>query len=69
MIGINRTGLGDGIEYNGKSIFVSPNGEILNEIDTGEMLIINDLKIEKIKEVKERIDIKKDRREELYAFR
>ena len=69
VIGINRTGLGDGLEYNGKSMFVSPDGEILNEINTVEMLIISDLKIEKIEEVKERFDIKKDRREELYAFR
>lgn len=69
VIGINRTGLGDGLEYNGKSIFVSPDGEILNEINTGEMLIINDLKIEEIEEVKERFDIKKDRREELYVLR
>ena len=69
IIGINRTGFGDGLEYNGKSIFVNPDGQILNEINSEEMLIINDLKIEKIKEVKERFDIKKDRREELYTFR
>lgn len=69
VIGINRTGFGDGLEYNGKSIFVNPDGQILNEINSEEMLIVNDLKIEKIKEVKESFDIKKDRREELYAFR
>lgn len=69
VIGINRIGFGNGLEYNGKSIFVNPDGQILNEINSEEMLIVNDLKIEKIKEVKERFDIKKDRREELYAFR
>lgn len=69
VIGINRIGFGDGLEYNGKSIFVSPDGKILNEVNSNEMLIIEDLKIEAIKEVKERFDIKKDRREELYAFR
>ena len=69
VIGINRTGFGDGLEYNGKSIFVNPDGQILNEINSEEILIVNDLKIEKIKEVKECFDIKKDRREELYAFR
>lgn len=69
VIGINRIGFGDGLEYNGKSIFVSPNGEILNEINSKEILIIQDLKIETIKEVKERFDIKKDRREDLYIFR
>lgn len=69
VIGINRTGFSDGLEYNGKSIFVNPDGQILNEINSEEILIINDLEIEKIKEVKKRFDIKKDRREELYAFR
>ena len=66
VIGINRVGLGDGLEYNGASIFVSPNGEILNEINSNEMLIINNLEMGKIREVKGRFDIKKDRREELY---
>ena len=54
------------LQYNGASIFVSPSGEILNEINSEEMLIIKDLEIEKIREVKDRFDIKKDRREELY---
>lgn len=66
VIGINRVGSGDGVYYNGASIFVSPSGEILNEMNSEEMLIIQDLKIEKIRDVKDRFDIKKDRREELY---
>ena len=66
VIGINRVGSGDGVNYNGASIFVNPSGEILNEINSEEMLIIKDLKIEKIIEVKDSFDIKKDRREELY---
>lgn len=69
VLGINRIGFGDGLEYSGKSIFVSPDGKILNEMDSGERLIIEDLKIGSIKEVKDRFDIKKDRREELYVFR
>ncbi|BCZ49098.1 amidohydrolase [Clostridium gelidum] len=66
IIGINRVGLGDYLQYNGASIFVSPSGEVLNEINSEEMLIIKDLEIEKIKEVKDSFDIKKDRREDLY---
>jgi predicted amidohydrolase len=69
VVGINRIGFGDGLEYSGKSIFVNPDGKILNEVNSKEMLIIEDLKIRAIEEVKERFDIKKDRREELYAFR
>jgi len=68
VIGINRVGVGDGLAYNGASIFVNPNGEILNEVNSKEMLIIEDLEMEKIREVKDKFDIKKDRREELYIY-
>ena len=66
IIGINRVGLGDDLQYNGASIFVSPSGEILNEINSEEMLIIQDLRMKEITQVKDRFDIKKDRREDLY---
>ena len=66
VIGINRIGSGNGLQYNGASIFVSPSGEILNEVNSEEMLIIKDLEIEKIREIKDSFDIKKDRREKLY---
>ena len=66
IIGINRVGLGDDLQYNGVSIFVSPSGEILNEINSEEMLIIQDLRMKEITQVKDSFDIKKDRREDLY---
>lgn len=66
IIGINRVGLGDDLQYNGASIFVSPSGEILNEINSEEMLIIQDLRMKEITQVKDSFDIKKDRREDLY---
>lgn len=69
IIGINRIGFGDDLEYGGKSIFVSPDGKILNEMNSREVLIIEDLKMEEIKDIKDRFDIKKDRREDLYIFR
>ena len=68
VIGINRIGVGGGLEYNGASIFVNPNGEILNEVNSKEMLIIEDLELEKIREIKDKFDIKRDRREELYSY-
>lgn len=66
IIGINRVGLGDDLQYSGASIFVSPSGEILNEINSEEMLIIQDLRMKEITQVKDSFDIKKDRREDLY---
>lgn len=66
VIGINRVGIGGKLQYNGVSIFVNPNGDILNEMSTKETLIVENVEIEKIKEVKDKFDIKKDRREEFY---
>jgi len=66
IIGVNRVGLGAGLQYDGASIFVSPDGEILNEINSEEGLIIKDLEIKRITEVRDRFDIKRDRREILY---
>lgn len=68
VIGINRVGFGGGLQYNGVSMFVNPNGDILNEIINEEALIIEDLKKDKITEVKDNFDLKKDRREELYKL-
>lgn len=67
IIGINRIGFGGGLHYNGASIFVDPNGKILNDINDKEGLIIKELKMEKVKEIKSIFDIKFDRREKLYV--
>ncbi len=66
IIGINRIGIGNDLQYNGKSIFVSPDGDILNKISEKETLIIKELNMNMIKTVKEQFDIKRDRREDLY---
>ena len=66
IIGINRVGFGNGLQYNGTSIFIGPDGEILNEMNNKETLIIRELEIKKIEEVRNRFDVKKDRKEMLY---
>lgn len=66
VLGINRVGIGNGLEYGGASIFVSPNGKIINDISSDEGIIIENIELKKINEVKKQFDIKKDRREEFY---
>lgn len=66
VIGINRCGEGNDILYNGASVFVSPDGRFINEVNSDEGLIITEIKPDKINEVKKKFDIKNDRREELY---
>lgn len=66
IIGVNRVGNGNGIEYSGGSIFVDPSGKILNVIYYNERLIIEDLNFHKVNEIRDIFNIKNDRREEFY---
>lgn len=66
IVGINRVGEGDGIEYNGGSLFIDPNGDMLNDITSNEGLIIRDIDISEVKKIREAFEIKNDRRERLY---
>ncbi|EKQ50364.1 carbon-nitrogen family hydrolase [Clostridium sp. Maddingley MBC34-26] len=66
IIGINRVGEGDNLHYGGASIFVNPNGEILNEISSKETLIVSNIEMNDITKIKNKFDIKKDRQEKLY---
>jgi len=66
IVGINRVGEGDGIEYNGGSLFIDPNGDMLNDITSNEELIIRDIDINEVKKIREAFEIKNDRRERLY---
>jgi len=66
IIGVNRVGEGDGLEYSGASLIFDPLGNSLNEKINKEELIIKDINLSSIKEVREKINIKRDRREKLY---
>lgn len=66
IIGINRVGFDQNLQYDGASIFVNPNGDILNRINNEEAIIIEDIQIQNIQEIKDKFDIKNDRREESY---
>lgn len=67
ILGVNRVGVGNGLEYGGASVFVSPNGEIMNDINSNEGIIIKNIELNKIDEIKKQFDIRNDRREELYC--
>ncbi|CDM67574.1 Nitrilase/cyanide hydratase and apolipoprotein N-acyltransferase [Clostridium bornimense] len=67
VLGINRVGIGNGLEYSGASIFVSPNGKVLNEVNSKEEIVIRDIDIALVDDIRNSFDIKKDRREDLYS--
>lgn len=66
IAGINRVGIGDGIEYGGASVIINPLGEILNEINSTERLIVEEIDFNLVNELRDSFSLKEDRREELY---
>lgn len=66
IAGINRVGIGDGIEYGGASVIINPLGEILNEVSSTERLIIEEIDFNLVNELRDSFSLKEDRREELY---
>ena len=52
MVGVNRTGDGDGLHYNGHSAIYSPDGEVITTIREEECLLIGDIDPGVIKEMR-----------------
>ncbi|APF24054.1 carbon-nitrogen family hydrolase [Clostridium butyricum] len=68
IAGINRVGTGDGIYYNGASMIIDPEGNVLNEITSDEGIITADICKEKVLNIRKSFSLKKDRREKLYRI-
>ena len=66
IAGINRIGSGDGIDYSGCSMIIDPEGNILNNINNDEGIIISDIYEDKVKDIRRKFTLKRDRRESLY---
>ncbi len=68
IAGINRVGYGDGLYYNGASMIVDPEGNILNDITNDERIIISEIWADNVKEIRRKFTLKRDRRENLYRI-
>lgn len=68
IAGINRVGTGDGIYYNGASMIIDPEGNVLNEITSDEGIVKVDICKEKVINIRKSFSLKKDRREKLYRI-
>ncbi|GIM28944.1 amidohydrolase [Clostridium polyendosporum] len=66
IAGINRVGQGDNLLYNGASMIVSPSGEILCYEEDKEVLLIHDLVLSEVENLRSSFPLKNDRRETLY---
>lgn len=66
IVAVNRTGNGGGLKYNGHSAVYSPLGERITEISEEEGIILCDLDPEEVSYIRNRMNLKADRRPDLY---
>ena len=66
VVGVNRTGEGDGLIYNGHCAVYDPAGNRLNDLYEDERLITVDIDPGIVRESRERFPLKMDRRVPLY---
>ncbi|MCH2620335.1 MAG: carbon-nitrogen family hydrolase [Actinomycetota bacterium] len=63
VVGVNRVGEGDGLSYQGDSAIIDPLGEVLQEASSGgEEILIADIEVEKVSEVRDAFPFMNDRR-------
>lgn len=67
IAGVNRTGKGGGLSYNGHSALYGPTGERMTVLCEEESLLIGDVDVEEVRKLREAFPVKKDRKEALYS--
>lgn len=65
ILGVNCVGQTGNIEYSGGSCGISPEGDLINELNGKEDVLFVDLQ-DNVREIRERFPVKKDRRWDLY---
>ena len=66
IIGVNRSGDGGGLSYNGDSMVVSPLGEALAHMDGGSGISVVDIDLSEADAYRASFPVKADRKPELY---
>ncbi len=66
VVGSNRVGEERGITYGGNSAVVSPSGEVLLRLGRREAVGVVEIDTEEVRKVREKINVLRDRRPELY---
>lgn len=67
IAGVNRVGRGGGLEYAGDSMIIDPTGTVISREVQGEGLLISDMEVKKVQDIREAFRVKDDRQEVLYA--
>ena len=67
IAGINRAGYGDNIKYSGSSMVIDPLGNIIAKGGASEELILCEIDMKNVYNIRRNFKLKDDRREALYA--
>lgn len=67
IIGVNRVGNGNNLNYTGNSMVISPLGEIMEEAKNVETILFSEISIDLVEKVRSGFPVKKDRKEALYV--
>jgi predicted amidohydrolase len=62
VIGVNRVGHGNGLDYSGDSRVIDPWGEVLASAAGGETMLLADVRPEVVRDAREKFPVLKDRR-------
>jgi predicted amidohydrolase len=62
VVGVNRVGQGNGLDYSGDSRIVDPWGEVLAAAAGGETMVLADVRPEVVRDAREKFPVLKDRR-------
>ena len=66
VVGVNACGMVENMKFGGNSIIVDPWGKVLCQLGKDEEVLTIDLNLDELKEIREKINIYRDRRPELY---
>ena len=68
ILGINRCGSGDGLEYSGDSMIIDPYGKVVAMAkQSNQMLVIGDIDADIVTQYRKEFPLKQDRKSQLYS--
>lgn len=68
ILGVNRVGFGNDLYYSGDSSIISPDGTIIKTLFNKEGLVIGDLNLNLVTDLRKTFKVKNDRKEDLYIL-
>ncbi len=68
ILGINRCGSGDGLEYSGDSMIIDPYGKVVAMAkQSSQMLVVGDIDANVVAQYRKEFPLKQDRKSQLYS--